>query len=81
MRRFSALSVWQGMIRWMRYTTWTSDRMFVSYRQYYLQGDDFLSEYGDTDTVGRIFAGNSELFQPDCTGRVLDGSAERRSSW
>ncbi|WP_405922569.1 hypothetical protein [Streptomyces sp. NBC_00035] len=46
----------------MRYTTWTSDRMFVSYRQYYLQGDDFLSEYDDTDTVGRIFAGNSEPF-------------------
>ncbi|MBK3576661.1 hypothetical protein JHN63_23205 [Streptomyces sp. MBT65] len=43
----------------MRCTTWTSDRMFVSYRQYYLQGDEFLSEYDDSDTVRRIFAGNS----------------------
>jgi hypothetical protein len=47
------------MIRWMRYTTWTSDRMFVSYKQYYLQGDEFLSEYDDADTVTRIFEGNS----------------------
>ncbi|MFF3611674.1 hypothetical protein [Streptomyces sp. NPDC002580] len=43
----------------MRYMTWTSDHMFVSYGQYYLQGDEFLSEYDDTDTVMRIFAGNS----------------------
>ncbi|MEV8545795.1 hypothetical protein [Streptomyces sp. NPDC051572] len=48
----------QGMIRWMRYITWTSDRMFVSYRQYYLQGDEFLTEYDDANTVERIFAGN-----------------------
>ncbi|MFD7002286.1 hypothetical protein ACFWA5_40080 [Streptomyces mirabilis] len=43
----------------MRYTSWTSDRMFVSYRQYYLQGDDFLTEYDDADTVERIYTGNS----------------------
>ncbi|MFF3584400.1 hypothetical protein [Streptomyces mirabilis] len=43
----------------MRYTSWTSDRMFVSYQQYYLQGDDFLTEYDDTDTVERIYTGNS----------------------
>ncbi|WP_329117538.1 hypothetical protein [Streptomyces sp. NBC_01465] len=43
----------------MRYTTWSSDRMFVSYHQYYLQGDGFLTEYQESDTVGRIFAGNS----------------------
>ncbi|MGA5063969.1 hypothetical protein ACPB9E_09355 [Streptomyces exfoliatus] len=43
----------------MRCTTWTSERMPVSYGQYYLQGDEFLSEYDDTDTVRRIFAGNS----------------------
>lgn len=47
------------MIRWMRYTTWTLDRMFVAYGQYYLQGDEFLSVYDDADTVRRIFAGNS----------------------
>lgn len=33
--------------------------MFVSYRQYYLQGDEFLTEYDDTDTVERIYTGNS----------------------
>lgn len=33
--------------------------MFVSYCQYYLQGDDFLTVYNDADTVGRIFEGNS----------------------
>lgn len=33
--------------------------MFVSYGQYYLQGDEFLSEYDDADTVTRIFGGNS----------------------
>ncbi|WP_432078590.1 hypothetical protein [Streptomyces sp. YPW6] len=43
----------------MSCTRWTSDRMFVSYGQYYLQGDDFLTVYEDTDTVGRIFEGNS----------------------
>ncbi|MFJ9246120.1 hypothetical protein [Streptomyces sp. NPDC101776] len=43
----------------MRYPTWTSDRMFVSYWQYCLQGDEFLGEYDDADTVRRIFEGNS----------------------
>ncbi|MFF3410522.1 hypothetical protein ACFYW8_30820 [Streptomyces sp. NPDC002742] len=43
----------------MRYTRWTSDRMHVSYCQYYLQGDDFLTVYDDADTVGRIYGGNS----------------------
>jgi hypothetical protein len=43
----------------MRYTRWTSDRLHVSYCQYYLQGDDFLDVYDDTDTVTRIFEGNS----------------------
>ena len=33
--------------------------MFVAYRQYYLQGDEFLSVYDDADTVRRIHAGNS----------------------
>ena len=33
--------------------------MFVSYCQYYLQGDDFLTVYDDAYTVGRIFEGNS----------------------
>src|SRR5690349_13544979 len=33
--------------------------MFVSYCQYYLQGDDFLTVYDDADTVGRVFEGNS----------------------
>ncbi|MEV0096479.1 hypothetical protein [Streptomyces sp. NPDC050738] len=43
----------------MRLTRWTTDRMFVSYSQYYLQGMEFLDVYGDSDTVERIFAGNS----------------------
>ncbi|MCX4825516.1 hypothetical protein OG883_37825 [Streptomyces sp. NBC_01142] len=43
----------------MRYIRWTSDRMFVSYCQYYLVGEDFLTVYDDTDTVSRIFDGNS----------------------
>ncbi|MFI5754404.1 hypothetical protein [Streptomyces sp. NPDC051569] len=43
----------------MRYTRWSSDDMPVSYRQYYLQGDEFLDVYDDTDTVSRIFEGNS----------------------
>jgi hypothetical protein len=48
-----------GIIWRMRYIRWTSDRMFVSYCQYYLQGDEFLTEYDDADTVERIFEGNS----------------------
>jgi hypothetical protein len=43
----------------MRLTRWSSDRMFVSYCQYYLQGREFLDKYFDTDTVARIFEGNS----------------------
>lgn len=31
--------------------------MSVSYRQYYLQGDEFLGAYDDADTVSRIFWG------------------------
>ncbi|MFI1026933.1 hypothetical protein [Streptomyces sp. NPDC020951] len=63
----------------MRYLRWTSDRMFVSYCQYYLQGDEFLTEYDDSDTVERIFAGNSlaaggpehlTLFAGTHTGRI-----------
>ncbi|MFI1397244.1 hypothetical protein [Streptomyces sp. NPDC020681] len=42
----------------MRLTRWTTDSMPVSYCQYYLQGDDFLVEYDDADTIGRIHAGN-----------------------
>lgn len=33
--------------------------MFVSYRQYYLQGDDFHAVHDDADTVGRISEGDS----------------------
>jgi hypothetical protein len=33
--------------------------MSVSYCQYYLQGREFLDKYFDTDTVTRIFEGNS----------------------
>ena len=53
--------------------------MSVSYRQYYLQGDEFLTEYDDADTVERIFAGNSlaaggpehlTMFAGTHTGRI-----------
>ncbi|MGA5194183.1 hypothetical protein [Streptomyces exfoliatus] len=53
----------------MRCTTWTSERMPVSYGHYHLQGDEFLSEYDDTDTVGRIFAGNGLKRAPGTSPR------------
>ncbi|MFD7714153.1 hypothetical protein [Streptomyces sp. NPDC059786] len=43
----------------MPHKRWATDRLSVSYCQYYLQGDDFLDAYEDSDTVQRIFEGNS----------------------
>ncbi|MFJ3161323.1 hypothetical protein [Streptomyces kanasensis] len=55
----SGTSVGQGMICRISGTRRTSERMFVSYCQCYLQGDDFLTPYDDADTVVRICEGNS----------------------